>query len=84
VLYDGEGRVVSVMERDVAGGVVQAIRGVVDPGKLGHLGPVSDPAQPPEWESARGIPAALAGSGKALRGRPPGRHRNTDERQGNR
>jgi RNA polymerase sigma-70 factor (ECF subfamily) len=50
VMYDAEGRVLSVLELDVADGVVQAIRGVVNPDKLGHLGPVSDMARLPEEE----------------------------------
>jgi RNA polymerase sigma-70 factor (ECF subfamily) len=37
--------VVSVIELDVADGVVQAVRAVVNPDKLGHLGPVSDVAR---------------------------------------
>jgi RNA polymerase sigma-70 factor (ECF subfamily) len=45
VLYDVQGRVVSVVELEVDGGVVQAINGVVNPDKLGHLGPVSDLAR---------------------------------------
>jgi RNA polymerase sigma-70 factor (ECF subfamily) len=48
VLYDAEGRVVNVIELDVAGGVVQAIRSVANPDKLGHIGPVSDLARLPE------------------------------------
>ena len=44
VMYDAEGRVVSVVELDIADGVVRAIRSVVNPDKLGHLGPVSDMA----------------------------------------
>ena len=48
VMYDAEGRVISVMELDVADGVVQAIHSVVNPDKLGHLGPVSDVARRPE------------------------------------
>jgi RNA polymerase sigma-70 factor (ECF subfamily) len=47
VLYDAEGRVAGVVGLDVAGGVVQAIRVVVNPDKLGHLGPVSDVARLP-------------------------------------
>jgi RNA polymerase sigma-70 factor (ECF subfamily) len=47
VLYDAEGRVVSVVELDVADGVVQAMHSVVNPDKLGHLGPVSDLARLP-------------------------------------
>jgi RNA polymerase sigma factor (sigma-70 family) len=45
VLYDAQGRVVSVIELDIADGVVQAVRAVVNPDKLGHLGPVSDVAR---------------------------------------
>ncbi len=47
VMYDAEQRVVSVMELDVAGGVVRAVHSVVNPDKLGHLGPVSDLARLP-------------------------------------
>jgi RNA polymerase sigma-70 factor (TIGR02957 family) len=50
VAYDAEGRVVSVFELDIADGVVQAIRSVVNPDKLGHIGPVSDLARLPESE----------------------------------
>ena len=45
VTYDAEGRVISVFALDIADGVVQAIRAVVNPDKLGHLGPVSDVAR---------------------------------------
>jgi RNA polymerase sigma-70 factor (ECF subfamily) len=44
VTYDAAGRVVNVFALDIAGGQVQAIRSVVNPDKLGHLGPVSDVA----------------------------------------
>jgi simple sugar transport system substrate-binding protein len=50
VLYDAEGRVFGVIALDVADGVVQTIRGVVNPDKLGHIGPVSDVARLPEKE----------------------------------
>jgi RNA polymerase sigma-70 factor (TIGR02957 family) len=50
VLYDAGGRVVSVIELDVAGGMVQAVHSVVNPDKLGHLGPVSGQALRPEKE----------------------------------
>jgi RNA polymerase sigma factor (sigma-70 family) len=52
VLYDAEDRVVSVIELGVADGVVQAIRAVVNPDKLGHVGPVSAMARLPENGSA--------------------------------
>ncbi|HKR68379.1 MAG TPA: RNA polymerase sigma factor SigJ [Streptosporangiaceae bacterium] len=47
VLYDAEGRVVSVVELEVSDGLVQTINAVVNPDKLGHLGPVSDVARRP-------------------------------------
>jgi RNA polymerase sigma-70 factor (TIGR02957 family) len=43
--YDGEGRVVVVFALDVADGLVQTIRSVVNPDKLSHIGPVSDVAR---------------------------------------
>jgi RNA polymerase sigma-70 factor (ECF subfamily) len=50
VTYDAGGRVVNVFALDIAGGEVQAIRSVVNPDKLGHLGPVSDVARLPGGE----------------------------------
>jgi RNA polymerase sigma-70 factor (TIGR02957 family) len=52
VTYDAERRVVNVFVLDIADGMVQAIRSVVNPDKLGHLGPVSDLARLPEKELA--------------------------------
>jgi RNA polymerase sigma-70 factor (TIGR02957 family) len=48
--YDSAGRVVSVMALDIADGVVIAIHAVVNPDKLGHLGPVSDVARKPSQD----------------------------------
>ena len=48
--YDAAGRVFCVFELEVADGLVQAIRGVVNPDKLRHIGPVSDVARLPEKE----------------------------------
>ena len=45
--YDAEDRVVSVFGLDLGAGLVQTIRSVVNPDKLGHLGPVSDVARLP-------------------------------------
>jgi RNA polymerase sigma-70 factor (ECF subfamily) len=42
VFLDPEGRIGSVMSLDVAGGVIQTIRGIINPDKLAHLGPVAD------------------------------------------
>jgi RNA polymerase sigma-70 factor (TIGR02957 family) len=50
VTYDAEGRVVNVFALDIADGMVQAIRSVVNPDKLAHIGPVSDVARLPEKE----------------------------------
>jgi RNA polymerase sigma-70 factor (ECF subfamily) len=58
LLYDADGRVVSVLELDVAGGMVQAMHAVVNPDKLGHLGPVSDEARRPERRTRPGGQAA--------------------------
>ena len=58
VLYDAEGRVVSVMELDTVpnadgDNVIQTMHAVVNPDKLGHLGPVSDLARLPGQGSHR-------------------------------
>jgi RNA polymerase sigma-70 factor, ECF subfamily len=45
IMSDKSGRTISVFSLDVADGRVQAIRGVVNPDKLQHLGPVADAAQ---------------------------------------
>jgi RNA polymerase sigma factor (sigma-70 family) len=50
VTYDAEGRVVNVFALDIADGTVQAIRSVVNPDKLRHIGHVSDLARLPDEE----------------------------------
>jgi RNA polymerase sigma-70 factor, ECF subfamily len=52
ISYDAEHRVIGVFSLDIADGKVQNIRSIVNPDKLGHLGPVSDLALPP----SRGLP----------------------------
>jgi RNA polymerase sigma-70 factor (ECF subfamily) len=42
VTRDAGGRLVNVLALDIADGQVQAIRSIVNPDKLGHLGPVAD------------------------------------------
>jgi RNA polymerase sigma-70 factor (TIGR02957 family) len=42
VSYDGDGGIIGVIALDVLDGMVQAIRSVVNPEKLQHLGPVSE------------------------------------------
>jgi RNA polymerase sigma factor (sigma-70 family) len=51
VLYDAEGLVISVIELDIADGLIQTMHSVVNPDKLGHLGPVSDVARLPGKET---------------------------------
>ena len=53
VAFDAEGRVFAVFGLEVADGVVQAIRAVVNPDKLRHIGLVSDVARLPEKEAPR-------------------------------
>jgi RNA polymerase sigma-70 factor, ECF subfamily len=42
LFLDREGRLISIFSLDVADGAVQTIRGIVNPEKLGHLGPLAD------------------------------------------
>jgi RNA polymerase sigma-70 factor (ECF subfamily) len=42
LMLDGGERVISVMSLDIADGQVQGIRSIVNPEKLGHVGPVAD------------------------------------------
>ena len=42
VFLDSDGRIASVMSVDVADGVIQTIRSIINPDKLSHLGPVAD------------------------------------------
>ncbi|MGH3280401.1 MAG: nuclear transport factor 2 family protein, partial [Trebonia sp.] len=66
VTYDAAGRVVNVFALDIVGGQVQAIRSVINPDKLGHLGPVSDVARlvlPARVRSPAGLGAGQEGMG---------------------
>jgi RNA polymerase sigma-70 factor (ECF subfamily) len=42
VFADADGRVGAIMSLDIADGVIQAIRSVINPDKLAHIGPVAD------------------------------------------
>jgi RNA polymerase sigma-70 factor (ECF subfamily) len=53
ILRDRDGKVVSTLTLDVLGGRIQTIRSVVNPDKLGHLGPVAD-----AWAIAREVKQA--------------------------
>jgi RNA polymerase sigma-70 factor (ECF subfamily) len=44
ITHDAAGRVINVFALDIADGKVQAVRSVINPDKLHHLGPVSDVA----------------------------------------
>jgi RNA polymerase sigma-70 factor (ECF subfamily) len=41
-IYDRDGRLVNVISLEIADGVVQTVRSIVNPEKLGHLGPLGD------------------------------------------
>jgi RNA polymerase sigma-70 factor, ECF subfamily len=53
ILRDRDGKVVSTVTLDVLGGRIQTIRAVVNPDKLGHVGPVAD-----AWAIAREVKQA--------------------------
>jgi hypothetical protein len=42
VFRDRDGKVLHILALDVLDGQIQAIRSVINPDKLGHLGPVAD------------------------------------------
>jgi RNA polymerase sigma-70 factor (ECF subfamily) len=42
LFLDPDGRLMHLMTVDVAGGVVQTARGIINPDKLRHLGPLAD------------------------------------------
>ena len=42
VFLDPEGRLTNVISLDIADGVVQTVRSIINPQKLGHLGPLAD------------------------------------------
>ena len=50
ILRDRDGKVAGTMTLDVLGGRIQTIRSVVNPDKLGHVGPLADP-----WAIARDL-----------------------------
>jgi RNA polymerase sigma-70 factor (TIGR02957 family) len=42
---DADGRLINVLALDIADGKIQTIRSIVNPEKLGHLGPIADTAE---------------------------------------
>jgi RNA polymerase sigma-70 factor (TIGR02957 family) len=54
LVLDPEGRLVNVLALDVADGQVQAIRSIVNPDKLRHLGPTANLGEPSDRPSRRG------------------------------
>jgi RNA polymerase sigma-70 factor (ECF subfamily) len=57
VLRDRDGRVLSALTLDVLDGRIQTIRSVINPDKLGHVGPVADAwALKREADRARRVP----------------------------
>jgi hypothetical protein len=49
---DAEGRLISVLALEIADGVVQTVRAVVNPDKLQHLGPLSGLTRLPRRDGA--------------------------------
>jgi RNA polymerase sigma-70 factor (ECF subfamily) len=58
ILRDRDGNVASTLTLDILGGQIQTIRSVVNPDKLGHLGPVAD-----AWAVARQLKEARRTNG---------------------
>jgi RNA polymerase sigma-70 factor, ECF subfamily len=58
ILRDRDGNVASTLTLDILGGQIQTIRSVVNPDKLGHLGPVAD-----TWAVARQLKEARRTNG---------------------
>jgi RNA polymerase sigma factor (sigma-70 family) len=54
VMYDAGGRVIGAVALEITGGLVQALRSVTNPDKLGHIGPVSDLARLPQEDGEGG------------------------------
>jgi hypothetical protein len=67
-MLDGAGALIGVMALDIAEGQVQGTRSIVNPDKLGHLGPVSTCARP--WTAP---PASAAGQRPDRCGAPTSR-----------
>jgi RNA polymerase sigma-70 factor (ECF subfamily) len=42
IVVDASGRLISVLTLEIAGGLVQTVRGIVNPDKLRHLGELAD------------------------------------------
>jgi RNA polymerase sigma-70 factor (ECF subfamily) len=53
LVLDSQERLISVMALDISDGAVQAVRSVVNPDKLRHLGPLSDAARLPNNAAQR-------------------------------
>ncbi len=49
ITFDNDGRIFNVVSLDIAEGHVQTVRGILNPDKLRHLGPVAD-AAPTRWK----------------------------------
>jgi RNA polymerase sigma-70 factor (ECF subfamily) len=58
IVLDSEGRLTNVFVLDVADGVVHTVRSVINPDKLGHLGPVADVRALMRRRTGRGEPAS--------------------------
>ena len=63
IAWTHDGRVISVLVLDIAEGRVQGVRGIVNPDKLSHLGPVADLGELLRGEARRRAAARLRSRG---------------------
>ena len=42
IAFDADGRIINILTLDIASGRVEAVRAILNPDKLRHLGPVAD------------------------------------------
>jgi RNA polymerase sigma-70 factor (ECF subfamily) len=46
MIVDAQDRLINVFALDIADGLIRAVRSVINPDKLRHLGPLSDVVRP--------------------------------------
>jgi RNA polymerase sigma-70 factor (ECF subfamily) len=65
IIRDAEGKIISVLSAEVLDGAIQAVRGVVNPDKLRHLGAVSELARLPRRDAGSRQPNRVSRTGRA-------------------
>jgi len=59
LILDSQDRLINVIALDISDGAIRAIRSIVNPDKLRHLGPLSDATKLPNKMSQRDLPPGL-------------------------